>query len=426
MRQIILFLLLLACLSPGEARAAEGPGPQNGPLSLQPLIDQALQNNREILAAQKRLEAARQRPSQASSLPDPMFSLGYTSNGNPLPGAELGVSPTSNVGFQVSQEFPFPGKRKLRGEIAEKDAAAELEQYRAVERNVTSRVKQAYHRLHHAYEMIDILERNRDLLRKFVRIAEARYTVGKAAQQDILKAEAQLAILETRIVRMEQDKRSAGAELNSLLNRPPEAPLARPAEGPPPAMRVTLEELYAQARRDSPALTREQRAIERTELAVNLARKDYYPDYTLSGGYFNQGGMPAMYQFRVDFKLPAYFWRKQRPEVAEQALRVSEARHNYEAANQDLNFRIKDQYLMAEASYRLMEMYAKTVVPQASLALESSIPGYETGAVDFLSLLTNFITVLDYEVNYHEEMLNFHVSLARLEELTGLALDPAR
>jgi outer membrane protein TolC len=270
------------------------------------------------------------------------------------------------------------------------------------------------------------MERNRDLLRKFIRIAEARYAVGKGSQQDIFKAQTQLAILETRIVRMEQDKRSAGAELDSLLNRRPDSPLGRPPEILPPELRVTLEELYARGRRDSPALAREQKTIERAELAVNLARKDYYPDYTLSGGYFNQGSMPAMYQFRVDFKLPAYFWRKQRPEVAEQASRLGEARHEYEAVNQDLSFRLKDQYLMAEASYRLMEMYSKTVVPQASLALESSIPGYETGAVDFLSLLTNFMTVVDYELNYHEEMLNVFLSLARLEELTGLALDPAR
>ncbi len=392
------------------------------PLDLEALIDEAFQNNREILAAQKRLEAARLRPGQASTLPEPVFSLGYTSNGNPRPFAGIGVEPTSNAGFSVSQEFPFPGKRKLRGEVAEKDAEAELQQYRAVELSVVSRVTQAYHRLHHGYAAIDILDRNRDLLRKFIRIAEARYTVGKAAQQDILKAQTQLAILETRIVKMETDKRVAEAELVSLLNRPPGTPVERPPEIPPGELKVTLDDLYARAREKAPELRKEQKMIERTELAVNLARKDYYPDYTLSGGYFNQGRLPDMYQFRVDFKLPAYFWRKQRPAVAEQAARLSESRRNYEAANQALHFRLKDDYLMAQASFRLMEMYSKTVVPQAALALESSIPGYETGVVDFLSLLTNFMTVVEYELNYHEEMLNFHLALARLEELTGAPL----
>jgi len=408
-------LITLALFLPGAL-------PQETRLGLAPLLEEARANNREILAAQKRLEAARQRPVQSSALPEPVLSLGYTSNGSPRPVAGLGAEPTSNAGVSVSQEFPFPGKRKLRGEIAGREAAAELEQYRSVERSVLSRLRQGYHRLHHGYAAIEILERNRDLLVRFIRIAEVRYAVGRAAQQDVLKAQTQLAILETRILKMDQDKQSAEAEVNTLLDRPPGSPLARPADIAPGELKVTLGDLYARARRDAPLLRREQRMIEGAELAVNLARKDFYPDYTVSAGYFNQGRLADMYQFRVDFRLPSWYWGKQRSAVAEKAAQLQEARRNYEAANQFLNFKLKDDYLAAQTSFRLMEMYSKTVVPQAALALESSIPGYETGAVDFLSLLTNFITVVEYELNYHEEMLNFHLALARLEERTGLAL----
>ena len=391
-------------------------------LRLDPLTREALRANPEILAAQKRYEAARQRPSLQSSLPDPVLSLSYNSSGNPLPFAGIGREPTANAGLMVSQEFPFPGKRKLRGEIASKEAEAEFQQYQTVELNVLSRLKQAYHRLHHAYTMIEVLERNRDLLRKFLRISEARYAVGKAAQQDIFKAQTQLSILETRIEKMEQEKRSREAEINSLLARPPDSPLARPEDIQPAPLKVTLRELFTQARQNAPVLLRDEKVVQRTELAVNLARKEYYPDYTLSAGYYNMGSMPAMYMARVDFKLPAYFWRKQRAGVAEQADNVSQARHNLDAANQMLGFRIKDDYLMAETSYRLMSMYAGTVIPQSSLALQSSLISYETGAVDFLSVLTNSTTTLDYELNYHEEMLSYFLALARLEEMTGVSL----
>src|SRR6266571_4062811 len=95
------------------------------------LVDEALRSNREILAAQKKYEAARQRPTEASSLPDPTVSVGYTANGGPWPVAGIGTAATSNAGIAVSQEIPFPGKRKLRGEIALKEADAEFEQYRA-------------------------------------------------------------------------------------------------------------------------------------------------------------------------------------------------------------------------------------------------------------------------------------------------------
>jgi outer membrane protein, heavy metal efflux system len=388
-------------------------------LKLDDLIAEALRANPEIQAAQKRYEAARQRPALDSALPDPMLSVGYTSAGKPWPLAGVGTEPTANAGLMLSQEFPFPGKRKLRGDAAAKFAEAELLGYEQTRFSVVSRLKQAYHRLHHAYQMLEILARNRDLLGEFLRVAEARYSVGKAAQQDIFKAQTARSILETRILKMEQERRGREAEINMLLGRDPRARLAAPPEIPAGTLTVTLDELFRCASLASPALKREQKMVERTELAVNLARKDYYPDYTLSAGYFNMGRMPDMYQFRVDFKLPAWFRRKQNAGVAEQVFNLSQARHTWEAADQTLHYRIREEYLMAETSERLMRMYADTVLPQARLALDASLASYGTGAVDFLTVLNNFTTRLDYEVNYHEEMLSFHLALVRLEEMTA-------
>jgi outer membrane protein, heavy metal efflux system len=391
-------------------------------LELEPLLAEALRTNPEILAAQKGYEAARQRPSQQSSLPEPMFSVGYTSIGSPRPVAGIGRDPTANAGIALTQEFPAPGKRKLRGDIAGKDADALFQQYQLIELNVVSRVKQAYYGLVHAYVSIEVLQRSRELLNNLLRITEARYSAGRAMQQDLYKAQTQLSILETRLLQTEQEKRARETEINSLLNRRPESPLARPMEIHPRELAVTLDQLYADARANAPMLAREQKMVERSELAVNLARKEYYPDYAVTGGYFNQGSMPAMYQFRVDFKLPAYFWRNQRAGVAEQALELAQSRRNFEAADQSLVFRIKDEYLIADTSSRLMKIYGETVVPQATLALQSSLTSYETGSVDFLSVFTNFLTVVDYELNYHEEMHKFATALSRLEELTGVPL----
>ncbi|MCS6951785.1 MAG: TolC family protein [Bryobacterales bacterium] len=397
------------------------PG-QEERLLLRPLIREALRNNPEILAAQKRYEAVRQRPDRDSSLPEPVVSLGYASSGNPLPLAGLGVQPTSNVGFLISQDFPFPGKRKLRGDIAFKEAEAAFQDYRAAQLSVLSRLKQAYHRLHHSYEAIAVMERSRELLRQLLRAAEARYAVGRAAQTDLFQTHTRISILETRIEKMEQEKRRAEAEINWLLARPPDAPLPRPGAILPGELRVQLDELYARAREHSPLLARQEKRIQRAELALNLARKDYYPDYAVSAGYFNMGRMPDMYQVRVDFKLPAYFWRKQRAEVAEQAHGLSEERRSFQALDQTIRFQIRENYLMAQTSYRLMRSYADEVIPQASLALESSLASYETGAGDFLTVLSNFTTVFESEEKYHEEMLSFHLSLVRLEELTGTEL----
>jgi len=399
-------------------------GAPAGAQRLPVLVEEALRSNREILAAQKRYEAARQRPSQASSLPDPTVSVGYTSNGGPWPVAGIGHEATSNAGVSISQEMPFPGKRKLRGEIASKEADAEFEQYLAVRLNVVSRLKQAYHELHHAATGIAFVKRYQDTLRNILRISEARYAVGRAAQQDVFKAQTQFSIFETQLLRYQQERDSKEIEIGALLNRPAAGRIEVPEEMAPGELRVTLDDMLAHARTQAPALAREQKMVEQSELAANLARKSYYPDYTVSGGYFNQGGLPPMWQFRVDFKLPAWFGTKQRAEVNERVFTVSQARHDYEAADVGIQASIREEYTLAATARKLIELYQKSVIPEAQLALESSVASYQTGTLDFLSVFSNFMNVVDYELMSHEELMRFHVALAKLEELTGMEIEP--
>lgn len=400
--------------------AALAAGPDD---TLDQLVAEALRNNPEIRAAQQKYEAARQRPTQVSSLPDPMISPGYNANGRPWPGAGLGTEPTSQIGLMMSQEIPYPGKRKLAGAIAEKEAEAEFQAYQQVELSVAARVKQAYYRRAFAFDAASVLARNIEIMDKFLRITEARYSVGKAMQQDVLKAQTQISILETRRVQLEREQQARAAEINTLLNRPLEAPLDRPAGLKPPSdVPVNLDTLYAAARRKSPELLREEKVIQRNEIAVDLARKDYYPDFTLNGGYYNMGRMPDMYMFRADFKIPLYFFRKQRAAVTEQSQTLAGSRRTYEAASQSTRFRIKDDHLTVQTAAQLVKLYGDTVIPQASLTLESSLASYQTGSVDFLTVLLNYSTVVEYEMNYYEELQNLYLALSRLEELTATQL----
>jgi outer membrane protein TolC len=401
------------CLLTFPALAAAQP--------LASLVDEALHNNREILAAQKKYEAARQRPSQAASLPDPMVSLGYTSNGAPYPGAGLGRDVTSNAGITVSQEMAFPGKRQLRGEIAAKEADAEFQEYLTVRLGVVSRLKQAYHELHHATVGITFIAQYQDLLQSILRVSEARYAVGRAAQQDIFKAQTQFSIFQTQLLRYQQEQRSRQIEIAALLDRPMSGTIEVPLDIALGDMPGTLPQMLAQARTTAPTLAREQKNVEGRELAANLARKDDYPDYTLSGGYFNQGSMPPMWQFRVDVKLPP---RSRRAAVSEREFAAAEARHAYEGASVAVEARLREDYTVAETAHQLAELYENSVLPEARLALESSLAAYQTGSLDFLSLFSNLMNVVDNEFMFHDEVMQFHMALARLEEMTGGAIKP--
>ena len=291
-----------------------------------------------------------------------------------------------------------------------------------------ARLKLAYHQLHHAYEAHRDHAPRAEAAREFH--ADRRVALlgwqGRAAGH-LPRPRRSSPSWKPRSCAWSRTSRTQQAIINSLLNRPQDTPVDPPAEMEPGELNVTLDELLAHARTDAPAVMRDQKMVERNELALNLARKDYAPDYVVSGGYYNQGGMPPMYQVRLDVKLPAYFWRKQRAEVDRTDVhreRSPPHLRSRQAEPGGAHSRRVRQRARRRAS--CMDLYSKSVTPQASLALESSLASYQTGAIDFLSVLTNFMTVVDYELNYHEEMVRFHLALARLEEMTGLEIDPAR
>lgn len=407
-------LAVLVLIAPARA--------QDRPPDLQSLIDEALRDNPDVLAAQKRYEAAQQRPRQESSLPDPTVSVGYNSNGNPLPLTGVDRYSNSYLGFSVTQAFPYPGKRRLQGEISSKEADAELEQYRAVQRNVVLRLSQAYYRFHHTFSAAEVLERNHALLQTLLRTIETRYGVGKASQQEAFKTQTQLTILETQRLQLENERRTRQAEINSILDRALDTEIPQPPDHEFHPQSHSLEDLETSALYTAPELRRDQKIVERSQLALNLAHKDSYPNYALTGGYYYVGSMPPMYTFRFDMTLPVRFSR-QRAEVAEQSQKIAEARHEYTAATQSINFQIEEAYLAADTAGKLASLYLETAIPQAQLTLQSSLNAYQNGNADFTSVFMNHIAVIEYEMGYHEQILNYDLAVTTLEALTGLTLE---
>jgi outer membrane protein, heavy metal efflux system len=411
-RSAIVFLLLFC------ASAAAQDRPR---VALADLVGEALEKNPEIAAAQRRSDAARQRPTQERSLPDPMISAGYNSSGRPWPGAGLGTEPTANVGLMVSQTIPYPGKLALRASIAQREADAESQQIEAARLSVASRVRQAYYRLAYTYAAGDVLERNRELLQTLCNVSETRYSVGHAAQQDVIKAHTQLSILDLQLARIRQERAAREGELDALLARPAGAPIGRPVDLQVTSFSETLDALLAAAKDHAPMLRRDQLMIQRAQLGVDAARKENKPDFTLSGGYYNMGAMPSMYEVRFDVTIPLQKARRAAA-VAEQVSDVEQARSTYDATRLTIQNRIQEDFTTASTSLRLARMYQDTVLPEARLALESSTATYQTGGVDFLSVLTNFGAVLEYEMAFFDELASFHVAASRLEEMTGTPL----
>ena len=390
--------------------------------SLSELLEEALRINPEIRAAQKKYEGSRLRPPIASSLPDPVLSFISNNIENPIPATTLGKFDMSLAGFSFMQEIPFPGKLNLQGKMAEKEADSEWNAYQATRLQIVSQLKQAFYRWYFVHKALDVLKRNTDLLSQFSKIAAARYEVGQGIQQDVLRAQTELSLLERRRLELEQERDALVARMNTLLNKPPDSPLGVPADYSKSELSVSLSELYQAVETHSPRLGQNQAKVEQNTFALNLARKDYYPDFAVEAGWASRGRLANMWMTRVNVRLPLYFWRKQRYAVRESAQAVEQARHEYDAAKQSLLFHVKDDYLAAKTSEQLLDLYSKTLMPQATLTLESAMTSYQAGKLDFLSLVTNFQSVLGYEMEYYEQFARFHEALARLEETTGRQL----
>ena len=407
---IVTVLLLLATAAEAQSR-----------LTLADAIAEAAARNPEIAAAERRYDAARQRRAQQRSLPDPIVAAGYSANGRPWPGAGLGTEPTSNVGLMVSQEVPYPGKRDLQAAIASREADADFHQIEAARLSVVARLKQAYYRFAYADAVTGVLSRNRELLDTLLKVSEGRYAVGQAAQQDVIKAQTQLSVLALQLERAHQERATRQGELNALLNRPAATPIGEADDLQLTAFDHSLDALVVAANEHAPMLRRDQVMIERAQLAVDAARKEYKPDFALSGGYYYMGAMPPMYEFRIDVQVPLQRARRAAA-VAEQLYTVEAARSSYESTRLALQGRLQADFNMASTSVRLARLYRDTVLPQARLALESSLTSYQTGAVDFLSVLTNFATVLEYEMTFFDELATYHTAVSRLEEMTGTTI----
>ncbi|HVO27280.1 MAG TPA: TolC family protein [Candidatus Margulisiibacteriota bacterium] len=388
-----------------------------GPLKLDTVVAYARQHNPEIRAAVSKWHAAEARPAQAGSLPDPMVDVAY--HNESFDRLTQGSSEFAWIRIGASQEVPFPGKLGLKQRIATTEAEETHQDSRRIELEVIGRVKMAYAEYAHLFELLDLLGRNRDLLQKFARTAEVKYSVGEGIQQDVLRAHVELSLLVDRETSLEQRRQSQTAELNGLLNRPPSAPLGTPQHSEEKHLTRSLDESLAEALEHAPEVNAAQSRVNGSESMVALARRDFLPDFVLRADYMNKASLQPEWEVGVGVKVPLHFATKQSAGVDEAAATLAEAHAEHQNAAVRVQARIRDLYARAQAAERLIALYRQTIIPQAHLALESATSAYSVNKADFLTLLNSFTVMLEYEMRYHEELSNFQKAVAELEAVVG-------
>ncbi len=396
-------------------------------LSLDSLIAEALRANPDLRSAEYRYKAFEAKIPQAGSLPDPVLKA--TASNLPTDSWSLDQTPMSGVELMFSQKIPFPGKLGLAKNSTRSMAQKTKEDYESTRNFILSELKKNYYQLYFLQRSIEITQKNKLLLEDFARIASTRYSVGKGVQQDVLRAQVEVSKMIDKLISLEEMEKTIQAKINILLNRNPQESLGVVPDLAFEELDYSEEELQNLALKDNPYLKGRGFLVQSSQSNYALAKRDYWPDFTLSLSYRLRDEVEMdpvrgvdFFSFSASLDLPLYFWTKQKRKVQERKLELESSRRKYESAQNKIKLGISRLFYSLEKQKKEFQLYQSAILPQARQSLESAKSGYQVDKVDFLTLLNNQITLFNYEIAYHQALSSYFQTIAQMEELLGRTL----
>src|SRR4030042_339699 len=420
----VVFLSLLILVPFSSSAQSEKPR-----LNVDQLVEEAFQNNPEISAAEKKWEVFKEKIPQAYALEDPMFGFGIVNLPTNLKFKDEDMTMKE---ISISQKFPFPGKRPLMKQMAEKEAEAVSTEVQGKIHQIIKDVKSAYYDLSHNYRTTEVVQRNKRILEDFVKIAETRYSVGEGIQQDVLKAHVEVSKMVDELIMLSQRKKALEAKLNTLLSRPPETPMGEPEEVVFRKIPFVIEELQKMALEMNPTLKGMKKMIEAKEKAHALAKREYYPDFNLKFAYGQRDNMREsegteikgreMLTGMIEINIPIFYNSRQSRKVAETKADILGTEAQYRAMKNEIFFMIADMVAMIHQRERQYELYRTGIIPQANLQIQSAMSAYRVNKADFMTLLDSQMTLYKYELEYHQALTEYEKNVASLGRTIGKQL----
>lgn len=385
-------------------------------LSLEQVVSTVREQNASVRSSKAMWDALKERPAQARALPNPMFSYrGMNQAGDGLPWGK------EEKNFEIEQEFPWFGKRGLRGQVAQREAEAQGFEYQTMVQDAVLMAKETYFELYSVQRALAITGAQKALLRQVETIALTKYEVGEVTQQDVLKAQSEISMLGVQLNDLTQQEAALKATLNQLLNRPAQAPLGIAATAPPKNFTLTPEELAKLAQQNRPEVLQARVNIERGQAQRNLMNKEFWPDYRLGLEYRSLRDMDDLVMVQLSFDLP--LWRGKYKAGAREATKMVEsAKSSLEAAERQTYAEVQTAFFRLQSAQRTFDLYDKSIITQAEARFDASEAGYRTGRVGFLELLESERFLLDTRVAAAMAEGQLGMALARLERATGLDL----
>ncbi len=322
--------------------------------------------------------------------------------------------------FGASQQFLFPGKRTLKGEMAARDAESQEAMYELLKLKTVSRVTELYYDLFLAHKNIALLKNREDIFIRIEDQALARYGTGKAMQQEVLMAQTEKYMLLEKEAMFRQKIQSLEAMLRAAIGRQGGAPLGKPPTNLPYRLFLHEADVAAEtALRHSPEIKSRNKMIDDANARVMLAKKDYFPDFSVNAGYFNRSGIyKDMWGLASTINIPLYYKTKQEPAVREAKAALAQAKQELEAAKLMIDAAVRDNLAMVKAADKLMDLYKNGLISKNSQDVEAALSGYATGKTEAIVILSRIKALLEYENQYWVQFTEREKAMARLQAIT--------
>ena len=412
---VVTAALILSLAATSAALAAVEPADLGG------LLAEAEANHPELKALAARREAAARVPSQMEALPDPLLTAAYTNES--FDSFTLGSTPDSSLAFTWTQDVPYPGKRRLAGDVARGELTTAERQIEVVRVRIRSEVKRRYFELYRIDRAQDVLDEMRKVFASFVATTRARYESGEGTLENVLKAQTEVTAIEVDIAMNQQDRRGTEAMLAAALGRTSEGSFG-PARELPPIVTIDRAAVEARAVAVSPELRVLEAMADTETRRLDFARKNQKPDLMYGAGYSNRGGLDPMIMGMVGVRLPLYRARKQAQAVAQTEYELEAAQRDVDRGRNDLTARVRELFAQLERASSLTPLYAEGLIPQARSTLDAAAGSYAAGKTEFLALQDDALKVLRYELAFERQRVDALQALASLEAITGIELIP--
>jgi len=405
----------VASAQPATMADSETPTPD-----LNALVHEATVRNPSVIAAMDRWQALKRVPLRARTLPDPQIQLQEFTVGSPKPAAGYENSDFYYTGFGASQDIPFPGKLRLAGEIAEKDAEIARRQYETAQREAAEKVREDYFELFYLGKTITLLEAGQNDLTQIGQIAEDHYRVGQAQAQDVLKAQLEATRMLDMIEHHHREMQQRQIDLKAALGRDLDSANIVIANLEPTRVDLAEDQIAGFTASASSDIQLDLAMEARSEKALNLARKGYDPDLSLGYSYEKTGpGLRDYYMLTLGLKIPLYFWRKQTPAIEQAELDLAAARSQTRARKLDVGAAAEDQLVAIRTSERVLKLYQQGLIPQAENSMQAALSAYRVSKADFQTLISAFADARSLKEEYYRELADHEIAVAKLEQIVG-------